>query len=135
MYDITPNISAAYENENPLKQYLESLDKVYKLNVELVLPGHRKLFTNLQKRIDELKKHHRDRLNEILSLLDINTPKNPYYIASKMHWDIKYKNWEDFPIAQKWFAHSEVIAHLLYLLEINKAKMITVDDTFYFLGK
>jgi len=131
--DITPNISAAYENENPLKQYLESLDKVYKLNVELVLPGHRKLFTNLQKRIDELKKHHRERLNEILGLLDTKTPLDAYYIASKMHWDIKYKNWEDFPISQKWFAHSEAIAHLLYLVEINKAKMFMVNDTYCFI--
>ncbi len=122
--DITPNISAAYENKNPLKEYLASLDKVYNLDVKLVLPGHRKIFSNLQKRIDELKLHHEQRLNEILNLLDKNIPKNPYDIASLMQWDIKYKNWEDFPIAQKWFAHSEALAHLLYLVGINKTKII-----------
>lgn len=130
--DITPNISAAYENENPLKQYLDSLDKVYHLDVKTVLPGHRRIFFNLQKRIDELKKHHEERLNEVLSLLDQKVPKNPYEIASKMHWDIKYKNWEDFPFAQKWFAHSEAIAHLLYLIELHKATITTINDTYYF---
>lgn len=133
LLNITPNISAAYENDNPLKQYLDSLEKVYNLKVELVLPGHRKLFSNLQKRIDELKNHHKERLNEILNILDYKIPKNAYEIASNMHWDIKYKAWEDFPIPQKWFAHSEAIAHLLYLLEQNKVERILINDVYSFL--
>ncbi|MGC8501898.1 MBL fold metallo-hydrolase [Desulfurella sp.] len=131
--DITPNISAAYENKNPLKEYLESLDKVYNFDVDMVLPGHRRIFYNLQKRIDELKKHHEERLNEVLNLIDTKTPNDAYKVASLMHWDIKYKNWEDFPIAQKWFAHSEALAHLLYLVDTNKAKILIQDDKYYFL--
>jgi len=43
--DITPNISTWNELANPLKEYLSSLDKVYPLDVSLVLPGHRSLIT------------------------------------------------------------------------------------------
>jgi len=32
-----------------------------------------------------------------------------------MTWDIDCEKWEDFPVAQKWFATGEAIAHLHYL--------------------
>jgi len=38
-----------------------------------------------------------------------------YDIAAGMTWDIDCETWEDFPIAQKWFATGEAIAHLRYL--------------------
>jgi hypothetical protein len=38
-----------------------------------------------------------------------------YEIAAGMTWDIDCEKWEDFPIAQKWFATGETIAHLRYL--------------------
>jgi len=41
---------------NPLKEYLTSLEKIYELDIELVLPGHRGILGNCKKRIQELKK-------------------------------------------------------------------------------
>jgi hypothetical protein len=32
-----------------------------------------------------------------------------------MTWDLTYRQWEDFPVPQKWFATGEAIAHLRYL--------------------
>ncbi len=32
-----------------------------------------------------------------------------------MTWDIDCESWNDFPVAQKWFATGEAIAHLHYL--------------------
>jgi hypothetical protein len=32
-----------------------------------------------------------------------------------MTWDIRCDRWEDFPVAQKWFATGEAIAHLRFL--------------------
>jgi glyoxylase-like metal-dependent hydrolase (beta-lactamase superfamily II) len=52
--DITPNIQLWSDGCNPLKEYLESLDKVYELDIELVLPGHRSTFKNCKERIQEL---------------------------------------------------------------------------------
>ena len=52
--DITPNIQCWSDQEDPLKNYLASLDKVYQLDVDLVLPGHRRVFKNFRERISEL---------------------------------------------------------------------------------
>jgi len=129
--DITPNIQCWEEDENLLNDYLKSLDKVYDLEVNLVVPGHRTLFTDLKKRIDELKAHHMARLAEVELILSRN-PCNAYRMASQMTWDIRAASWDDFPIAQKWFATGEAISHLHYLEQANRIeKHLEKDKIIY----
>jgi len=80
------------------------------------LPGHRRGFTDLKSRVDELTRHHEKRLDEICNILD-DTPQSAYETAARMNWDIKAACWEDFPIAQQWFATGEALSHLRYLEE------------------
>ncbi len=117
--DITPNISLWSDERNPLKEYLMSLDKVYGLNVELVLPGHRSILKNHRERIGELRRHHQLRLDEIVSILEKGR-QNASQVASQMTWDVTYKSWDMFPPSQKWFAFGEAIAHLKFLEEEGK---------------
>ena len=119
LIDITPNIQCWSDVQNPLKHYLDSLDKVYGLEVDLTLPGHRRLIDNHRSRIDELKHHHSDRLAEVLSILQ-KSAANAYQVASQMTWDIDSESWEAFPVAQKWFATGEAISHLRLLEEDGK---------------
>ena len=114
--DITPNIQSWSAGWNPLKEYLASLDKVYKLDIELVLPGHRGIFRSCKERIQELKHHHEKRFDEIISILEKGS-KNAFQVASRMSWEIIYDSWDFFPVLQKWFAIGEAIAHLKYLEE------------------
>jgi hypothetical protein len=39
-----------------------------------------------------------------------------------MTWDIDCESWQDFPVAQKWFATGEAIAHLRYLESEGRIK-------------
>jgi glyoxylase-like metal-dependent hydrolase (beta-lactamase superfamily II) len=119
LVDITPNITLSSGQRNPLKEYLGSLDKVFDLDVELVLPGHRSIFRNHKIRIQELKQHHRTRLEEVLSILQ-KGKQNAFEVASQMTWDIGYRSWDSFPAGQKWFAFGEALAHLRYLEEEEK---------------
>ena len=112
--DITPNISLWSDEWDPLNEYLLSLDKVYNLDVKLVLPGHRGVFKNYKERIQELKYHHQTRANEVISILE-KGGQDAFQVASQMTWDVTYKSWTLFPPTQKWFAFGEAIAHLKYL--------------------
>lgn len=116
LLNITPNITAWLEMKNSLKDYLASLDKVYALDVDLVLPGHRNIWHNHRKRIIELREHHQLRLKEIISTLGEGA-KTAFETASYITWDIDYRSWELFPASQKWFAVGETIAHMDYLEE------------------
>ena len=126
LIDITPNIQCWSDKDNHLKHYLASLDKVHQLEVDLVLPGHRRLIDNHRSRIEELKQHHAHRLDEVLAILK-NGSMSAYEVASHMSWDIDCERWEQFPVAQKWFATGEALAHLRYLEE--DAKVIRKQDS------
>jgi glyoxylase-like metal-dependent hydrolase (beta-lactamase superfamily II) len=127
LYDITPHIESWAYRINSLKNYMESLDKVYNLPVDIVLPGHRNFFIDLKARIEELKDHHRLRAEEVLSVLGAGA-RNAYDIAASMTWDIDCERWEDFPVAQKWFATGEAIAHLRYLESEGRIRRNTNQD-------
>jgi glyoxylase-like metal-dependent hydrolase (beta-lactamase superfamily II) len=114
LFDITPHIESWAYTTNALADYLASLDKVYRLPVDLVLPGHRNFIGDLKDRIDVLKAHHRERADEVMDVLG-SAALNAYEIAAGMTWDIDCETWDDFPIAQKWFATGEAIAHLRFL--------------------
>ena len=114
--DITPNIQCWSDAHNPLKNYLASLDSVSELDIELTLPGHRRIIGNPKRRIADLKAHHLRRLNEVVTILKQGR-QSAYRVASKMSWDLDADSWDDFPRAQKWFATGEALAHLRYLEE------------------
>jgi glyoxylase-like metal-dependent hydrolase (beta-lactamase superfamily II) len=114
LFDITPNITYWLEMENALKEYLANLGKVYKLDVNLVLPGHRNIWNNHRRRIRELQVHHQTRATEALSALKSGA-KTAFQVAPYLTWDIDCSSWELFPPPQKWFAVGETIAHLKYL--------------------
>ncbi|MBI4285055.1 MAG: MBL fold metallo-hydrolase [Chloroflexi bacterium] len=112
--DITPNILSRFnDTQDSLADYLRSLDKVYPLEVKLVVPGHRSTFTNFRGRIDELKHHHEVRANEALSIVSLGN-LDAYQVAARMTWDMPGP-WEQFPSFQKWFAFGEALAHIQYL--------------------
>lgn len=114
LYDITPNITFWSIMKDSLAKYLASLEKVYILDVELVLTGHRSIVENHRGRVDELRRHHRARLDEITAALS-NGARNAFEIAPQVSWDIISRSWEEFPPVQKWFAFGETLAHVLYL--------------------
>lgn len=111
---ISPNISPWGYDDDPLTDFLNSLDKVRRFEVDLALPGHRRLITDWTGRIDELKRHHDRRLDEIVTAVN-GTAMTPYEIASHMTWDMKYDTWDDVNVMQKWFAAGEATAHLRHL--------------------
>ncbi len=119
--DITPNIQCWFADWDPLATYLASLDKTYALDIELVLPGHRRVFRNCRARIEELRRHHEERVREVLTILR-DGPQTAYQVASRMTWDIDCESWDLFPVSQKWFAVGEAIAHLKYLVGTGRVR-------------
>jgi hypothetical protein len=49
-----------------------------------------------------------------------------------MTWDIACESWDQFPVAQKWFALGEAIAHLRYLEQDGRIVRRTVNETVEF---
>jgi glyoxylase-like metal-dependent hydrolase (beta-lactamase superfamily II) len=131
LYDITPSITCWADNENRLKDYISSLDRIYDMDVDLVLPGHRSVFTDFRDRIDEIKHHHNHRGSDVAAILE-GGALNVAQIAAKMKWDIKCDSWESFPKTQKWFAAGEAMAHLRYMEEEGRVIVEKAGGNLFF---
>ncbi len=122
LFGISPNITSWPDVPDSLGSYLRSLEKIKELEIQRTFSAHRQIEGDVSTRIDELMEHHQKRIDEALAIVESRTESTVYEVASEMTWSIRAKNWEDFPVAQKWFAVGEAHSHLEYLLERNKIK-------------
>jgi glyoxylase-like metal-dependent hydrolase (beta-lactamase superfamily II) len=121
---ITSNISVWPEsNPDPLNNYLSSLKKVKTFNPKLVFPAHGPSFTNVIERINELEKHHHQRLKKALSF--VRGKVTAYDICLKLFG-------ENLSIQEKRFALGETLAHLVYLQGKHKLKCSSSNGIIYY---
>jgi glyoxylase-like metal-dependent hydrolase (beta-lactamase superfamily II) len=119
---ISTNVSVfAVEPEgNPLTQYLDSLSKFADLPEDtLVLPSHGKPFRGLHVRIEQLRKHHVERLEEVR--LACVVPRSAVDIVP-----IMFRRQLD--AHQLSFAVGEALAHLHTLWYDGILARVTGDD-------
>lgn len=95
-----------YDFNNILKHYLNSLDRIDKLNPKIIFPAHQDIIYNPHKRITEIKEHHKNRLAEISRVIKDN-PLPPSRI-SQIHFG-------DLDDMNSFLALSEVLGHLFFL--------------------
>jgi glyoxylase-like metal-dependent hydrolase (beta-lactamase superfamily II) len=119
----------SYRNHDPLDEYLTSLAKIEDLEVGMILPGHEWIFHDLKPRIQQLYKHHRNRLDEMKATLD-DGPQTVYEVGSKVHWDSR--PWPKMSFWTKRMAATETYAHLVYLRNKNEIKHELIEGTWYF---
>lgn len=116
LFDITPNIQRWQNLPDALACYLHSLDKVRDLPARLVLPGHRKASSALKERVDAIKAHHANRLQELWQAAKDHPGATAFELAPHLTWSMRGKKWPEFPPTQKWFAMGETLSHVEYLL-------------------
>jgi len=132
--NITPNVGFhPQSSKNPLGDYLNSLDTIKGLDINLVLPGHENSFTELRLRIEEIIQHHKLRDLEILQRA-VAKPKTAYQITTEITWmsDKKGTGWQNLAPLDKRFAILETMAHLELMRAHGRVKKLRRDDTTYY---
>ncbi|MBA4493715.1 MBL fold metallo-hydrolase [Paenactinomyces guangxiensis] len=106
---ITPNISLWPRcNPNPLKTYLDTLEKMKDLPVKKVFPSHGRVFEHYRERIDELKRHHEERLQKMKEWIAQADGATAFEVCT-------YLFGTSLSIHNLRFALAETLAHLEYL--------------------
>jgi glyoxylase-like metal-dependent hydrolase (beta-lactamase superfamily II) len=95
-----------YDFNNILKHYLNSLDRIDKLNSKIIFPAHQDIIYDPHKRITEIKEHHKNRLAEISRVIKDN-PLPPSRIS-----ELHFGELDDM---NSFLALSEVLGHLFFL--------------------
>ncbi len=132
--DISPNIGLHPQSgENPLGDYLNSLQSLSELEVKFVFPGHGGIFSGLTQRIEALFGHHKEREWEIMKSIS-KGQKTAYQIAQEIPWmpsgdKANFKRLSPF---DKRLAVLETLAHLQHLVMEGKVTKNTKDKIDYY---
>ncbi|KAA0235603.1 MAG: MBL fold metallo-hydrolase [Actinobacteria bacterium] len=110
---ITPHISGIALSDDPLAQFFTALDKVAALpDVRHVLPAHGHPFTDLSGRVEDIHRHHEERLEK---LVEISQQIGEADVVELSHHLFKPRSWG--PMAE-----SETYAHLEHLRLCGRAR-------------
>ncbi len=135
--NITTNIGISLlppqSSTNPLGDYLNSLNEMKQLEVDLILPGHGNRFVDLKGRVEKLIKHHKRRTAETARTIEVEA-KTTYQIATELTWrpDTKGAGWQGLGLWGQRLAVAETAAHLESLRFNGKADKFFRDSIAYY---
>jgi glyoxylase-like metal-dependent hydrolase (beta-lactamase superfamily II) len=123
---ITPNIGVHGRDEegDPLRAYLDSLDRTIAFRAEEALPAHEYRFRGIDSRAAALITHHQERGAEILAALDRLGEATAWAIAAELSWS---RGWASLHGMMRRMALAETVAHLLYLA--NQKELVAAGTT------
>jgi glyoxylase-like metal-dependent hydrolase (beta-lactamase superfamily II) len=113
---ITPHIDFRRGDENPLGDFLVSLQKIEDLAPDLVFPGHGRPFEDGASRARVVERHHDRRLGSILQVI-----RNEPHSADEITQEIFGGTLLHF---EKRLALGEALAHIAYLREQGDVERI-----------
>ncbi len=137
LYETTPHVGFNPQSgDNPLGDYIASLEKLRNLTARFVLPGHGPVFNAIGLRIDKILEHHKERQRAILRCLH-NGLRTAYEIAQQIPWmtDQGGVSFRDLPVWDKRMAVTETIAHLKLLMNEDKVSNISMSGASVYLPK
>ncbi len=110
---ITPSIGLeGVVNRMALADFLSSLARVRTLDVDLVLPAHGPVFSDLAGRVDELTAHHDDRLAACLRAIRPGTTGDALGTARALGWTRRQTDFAELDLFNQVLATWETAAHL-----------------------
>ena len=83
---IFPGVGLGGDSDDPLADYLRSLDRVEALGDPLVAPGHGYVFRGLGERVAASRAHQVGRTDEVAAILSADPAATVWEVASRVTW-------------------------------------------------
>jgi len=82
--------------DDPVGDYQRSLDLLSPFGDHQVLPGHNFRFTGLLQRVDQHRRHHQRRTDEVMAVMQTDPDATTWDVASSLTWTAGWKNMRGF---------------------------------------
>ncbi|WP_246268606.1 MBL fold metallo-hydrolase [Acrocarpospora macrocephala] len=116
---ITPSIGLEpVPGRSPLRDFLGALRRVRRLPDALLLPAHGPVSPSSHARVDELLRHHDERLRNTLAAVRAGRTTG-FEVAAKLPWTRRQAALDELPVFHQMLAVVETSAHLELLVEQN----------------
>lgn len=135
--DIFPNVGLHPQSgENPLGDFLNSLEALSKLEVNFVFPGHGSVFSGFKLRVGEILRLHEQRQLAIARTIE-DDMKHAYQIATEIPWMPRGETvpFDKLPVLDKRLALMQILARLKLMVTEDKAEKVVKENIdYYFSG-
>lgn len=122
---ITPGVGAhPGESEDALGHYLDSLERVGRLTVDEVMPGHEARFAGLTERAHSIIEHHHRRLDEVADLVTARPGCPAWSVTRRLTWS---RPLDQFGGPMIRGAVTETVAHLQHLQRLGRLRSIPAE--------
>jgi glyoxylase-like metal-dependent hydrolase (beta-lactamase superfamily II) len=118
---ISPNIGMMVGDDDPLSSYIASLERIAAFDDAEVLPAHEYRFHGVARRTLALIQHHRERCDEITSVLRDNGESTTWEITERLSWS---RGWENVRGIMRRSAVAETAAHLQYMRKHGSVELV-----------
>lgn len=122
--DINPIVMSQSIGDNPLKDYLHSLDKIKEYPTRFVLTGHGEPITNLSRRIEDMKIHYQKRWKQAYESI-LEQGSSAYQVSQIIYG-------KELSLHRSMSAFIQTITNLVYLESIGNVKMEQHGGRVYF---
>jgi glyoxylase-like metal-dependent hydrolase (beta-lactamase superfamily II) len=127
---ITPHVGVFYFGpDNPLRDFLDSQQKVQQFEVDLVLPAHGAVFKDHRHRAQQIIQHHKYRLQAMHDTVKGHA-RTAYEVAME-----NFDFGPDRPYFQLLAATFETLAHLHLLMYDGKVRRLEEDGKVKFIAQ
>lgn len=106
-----------------LVQYVDSLEKVNRLDLKVVFSGHRNVFTEPQRIIDQNFSHIEKRSDKVFNLIQ-EAPTTAFELMEKL--------FPNLPATEQFLGMSEAVGHLDWLEHQGKARTRADQNIIYY---
>ncbi len=130
---ISPVLQFLSDRANPSVDYLKSLDRLSRMEIDTVLPGHRSPFSDYRKKIDRLKAHHKERCSTILAALVKDAGEDSCEVAARV-WrkETDGLDWDALSMIWRFFSTRECFAYLRHLEVQGRVRVVMENKRMLF---
>ena len=129
---ITPSIGIELARPpSPLRDYLGSLELMRRLPDATLLPAHGPAGTSVHDRVDELVRHHEQRLAATRDALE-HGASTAFEVANRLGWTRRNRRFDELDEFNQILAVHETIAHLRVLAERDLVRSEFIDAVEHF---
>lgn len=120
--------------DNPLEDYIDSLRACEQLEVDIVLPAHEGVFTDLRKRIGQLYRHQEERKEAVIRVLKVGG-STAWEISRQLPWIVNGAtlSYEELLSLDKRLAVMSTLAHLEPLRKHGRVVRIMEEGIFFYM--
>lgn len=137
LFRTVPHIGLHPQSEdNPLDDYIKSLNRLQTMRINFVFPGHGPVFNSLKLRAAEILQHHEQRRKDIMKVLNEGL-KTAYQIAVEIPWkgESRAERFSDLTPWDRRLAILQVMAHLKLLDSEGELGRIEREGVYVYLKK